>query len=176
MPRTLDAQASKSLPTVLLILLGMLAAPAVGRSQEGARLTPGARVRLQWMETTRRDRAVGRVLELRADSLALFAGPARVRAFALARLDRIDVRVPRSRVRGAARGAGLGALAGFAVGLAVATASYTGCRGQEMCGIQFIAFPPLGATAGLTLGTVVGAAWPGQRWQRVRPGQLGRER
>ncbi|MFN2564001.1 MAG: hypothetical protein ABR499_03180 [Gemmatimonadaceae bacterium] len=172
----LNAQTPRSVAAVLLILTGTFTAPAVSRGQEGARLASGAHARVQWMEATRRHRAVGTVLELRADSLALSAEPAGARMFALARLDRIDVLVARSRVRGAARGAGLGALAGFAVGLAVAAASYTGCRGQEMCGIQFIAFPPLGALAGVTLGTAAGAASPGERWQGVRPRELGRAR
>jgi hypothetical protein len=176
MARTFYRRTRRSFPTVLLILAGLFAMPAVGRGQEHTGLTPGARARVQWTETTRRHRAVGSVLDLRADSLALTTGAAGVRTFALARLDRIDVRVPRSRMRGAARGAGLGALAGFAVGLAVAGASYSGCRGQEMCGIQFIAFPPLGITAGFALGSVIGATSPGQRWQRVRPGEVGRAR
>jgi hypothetical protein len=105
---------------------------------------------------------------LRKDSLSL-ATPAAVRTFALTRLDRLEVRVRRSRARGAARGAGLGALAGFAMGLAAATVANAQCRpGDDMCGLAFIGGPTLGVAAGLTLGAVVGAVHPGDRWQRVR--------
>src|SRR3712207_2674490 len=82
---------------------------AVSQAQEDVRLAPGARVRVQWIDSMRMRGAVGTVRELRTNSLTLFVEPAGARTFALARLYRIDVRVPRSRARGAARGAGLGA-------------------------------------------------------------------
>jgi hypothetical protein len=132
-------------------------------------ISAGAHARVEWTEAQRRYRAVGTVLELRNDSLALMqlAGP---RMFGLARLERIDVRVPRSRRRGAARGAGIGALAGIAVGVAVGGYGLTQCRGEydDMCGLGMVVLPPLGAIAGLTLGAVIGGTSPGRRWQRVR--------
>jgi hypothetical protein len=89
--------------------------------------------------------------------------------FALARLDRIDVRVPRSRVRGAARGAALGALGGVLVGLAVGGYATTQCRpGDDMCGLALIGGPMLGTMAGIPFGAIIGASSPGKRWRRVR--------
>jgi hypothetical protein len=148
-----------------------LGVPSVGHSQEDTRIAQGTRVRIEWMGTTQRHRAVGTVHELRADSLVL-ADRAGVRTFALARLSRIDVRVPRSRGRGAARGAGLGALAGLAVGLAVGAYGATHCRASDMCGYGWVVGSAIGGPiVGLALGAIVGAGAPGERWQRV-----GRER
>jgi hypothetical protein len=132
-------------------------------------VSAGQRVRVEWSEAERRHRAAGTVLELRGDSLAL-AEPAGARAFALSRLERIDVRVPRSRVRGAAVGAGWGTLAGLAAGLVLGAVSYSQCSGHDddLCPLALVFAPPLGAGAGLVVGAVVGAASPGERWQRVR--------
>jgi hypothetical protein len=165
MPSTLDA---RSVPRLLLIVVGLVSSPAVGRSQEGGSFAPGARVRVHWTETAQRHRAVGRVLELRTDALVL-AQPAGPRTFALTRLDRIDVRVPRSRLHGALRGAELGTLAGLAAGLAVGALTSSQCPPtDDMCGITLLVGPVLGFGAGLTLGTVIGAVFPGEEWQRIR--------
>ena len=148
-------------------LVFLLAAPTVGRGQEDARLVTGARVRVQWMETSIRERrASGTLLEFRPDSLAL-RHRAGVRRFALARLHQIDVRVPRARGWGAARGAWVGALAGFGAGLVVGAYAAGTCDG-DMCALALIGGPILGVAAGLPLGILVGAVHPGQRWQRVR--------
>lgn len=152
---------------IVAVLAPLLAAPSVGRSQEDTRTAKGARVRVEWMQTTQRHRAVGTVHELRADSLVL-AERAGVRTFALARLSGIDVRVRRSHVRGAVRGAALGALGGLAAGLTVGGYVAATCRANDMCGLALISGPVLGVAAGLTLGTVVGAVHRGERWQRVR--------
>jgi hypothetical protein len=120
------------------------------------------------MESIRRRRAIGTVVEVRTDSLAL-AQPAGVRTFTLARLDRIDVRVPRSRGRAAVRGAPLGALTGLFVGLAVGAYEASHCRpGNDMCGLAIIGGPVIGTMAGIPFGAIIGAGSPGRRWQRVR--------
>jgi len=151
------------------LILGLpLAWPAPSLAQEEAGLAAGARVRVYWMETSIRPRrAHGKLLELRTDSLFLAerAGP---RSFAVARLHRIDVHVPRSRARGAVRGAGLGAVLGLGVGLVAGGVGAARCRNSEWCGIELIAGPVLGVTIGVPTGAVVGATHPGRRWRRVR--------
>jgi hypothetical protein len=166
------ASSPPALPRLVLLAAISALAPApcdVAVAQRPAAVSVGHRVRVHWMESIRRRRAIGTVLELRADSLAL-AQPAGLRTFAVARLDRIDVRVPRSRVRAAFRGAGLGLLAGIAVGLAVGSyAATAGCHPRnDMCGLALLGGPVLGAMAGIPLGAIVGAGSPGRRWQRVR--------
>jgi hypothetical protein len=107
------------------------------------------------------------VLEVPNDSLVVKAS-ADVWRFALVGR-RVDVRVPRSRQRGALRGAGIGALIGFTGGLAAGALAATQCaEGDELCGLGLIFFPPLGVIAGIPLGAIVGGVHPGQRWQRVR--------
>jgi hypothetical protein len=152
---------------IMTLLVLHVTAPAVGRAQPDSRLTPGARVRVQWVETpTRQRRASGTLLEFRADSLAFEEG-AGVRRLALARVARIDVRVPRSRGRAAARGAWLGTVIGFGVGLVAGGIGAATCEGSEYCGLWLVSGPLVGAMAGLPLGTLTGATNPGQRWQRV---------
>ncbi len=127
----------------------------------------GQPVRVEWIEARRRHRVVGIVLEVPNDSLVVKAS-ADVWRFALAG-SRVDVRVPRSRQRGALRGAGIGALIGFTAGLAVGALSILRCaEGDEFCGLGLIFFPPVGVIAGIPVGAIVGGVHPGQRWQRVR--------
>ena len=162
-----EAAASRSILLAAIALL-VLAPCEVAPAQRPAAISAGQRVRVHWMESIRRRRAVGTVVEVRTDSLAL-AQPAGVRTFALTRLDRIDVRVPRSRGRGAVRGAALGALTGFFVGLAVGGYGATHCRpGDDMCGLAIIGGPVIGTMAGIPFGAIIGAGSPGRRWLRVR--------
>jgi hypothetical protein len=157
--------------SVLLLSGGSLLSLAPGRvaAAQQVPVSVGQRVRVEWSEAQRRHRTAGTVLALQADSLAL-TEPAGLRTLSLARLERIDLRVPRSRPRGAAPGAGRGVGAGGGGGLAVAGASYAECprHDDDMCGLAFVFLPPMGAAAGLVLGTIIGAASPGQRWHRIR--------
>jgi hypothetical protein len=155
---------------VLLFAAGSLVsiAPSPAALAQQIPVSAGQRVRVEWEEGQRRHRAGGTVLELRGDSLAL-TEPAGARTFALARLDRIDLRVARSRPRGAARGAGLGALVGLAVGLAAGGAVLLDCGpADEYCGLGFAFLSAAGLTTGTVVGAVAGAVSPGRRWQRVR--------
>jgi hypothetical protein len=162
-----------SIPTVSVLLFAASSlvslAPCRAAPAQQIPVSAGQRVRLEWAEGQRRHRAVGTVLEARGDSLAL-TEPAGARALALADLERIDVRVPRSRALGAARGAGFGTFVGLAAGLVFGAASYAGCpRGDDdLCPLYLIFPPAIGAGAGLVAGAVIGAADPGQRWRRVR--------
>jgi hypothetical protein len=129
----------------------------------------GQNVRVEWTESRRRHREVGTVLEIRSDSLALTQA-AGARTFALAGLG-IEARVPRSRPRGAGRGAGRGALWGLGLGLAAGVTVVIQCDGNDptgMCPLALASLPIAGLTAGTLVGTVVGAVFPGRRWQRVR--------
>jgi hypothetical protein len=86
-----EVAASRS---ILLAAIALVLAPCdVALAQRPAAASAGQVVRVHWMESIRRRRAIGTVVEVRTDSLAL-AQPAGVRTFALARLDRIDVRAP----------------------------------------------------------------------------------
>ena len=94
-----------------------------------------------------------------------------VRTFALTRLDRIDVRVPRSRGRAALRGAGLGLVGGLVAGSVVGAFGASRCARHvdDMCGLGWaVGGPVVGMTFGLPLGAIIGAGSPGRRWQRVR--------
>jgi hypothetical protein len=101
--------------------------------------------------------------------IAALTEPAGVRTFALERLDRIDLRVPRSRGGGAARGAAVGALAGLALGVAVAAAVIpANCAEGENCTFGYALLAIGAATYGAMIGAIVGTFSPGRRWRRVR--------
>jgi hypothetical protein len=162
MRRMLDAKARCA-----LLLLGMTAQPTTVYCQEAAPLTPGAHVRVQWIETSNRYRRdAGTLLELRADSLAL-AQREGERRIALARVMRIDVKVPRSRGRGSARGAAIGAVVGLGLGVVGGAYNTSMCRGEEFCGVGMIVGPVVGVLAGLPLGIVFGWNSPGHRWRQA---------
>jgi hypothetical protein len=161
--------ASRSILLAAIALL-VLAPGDVTLAQRPAAVSTGQRVRVHWMESIRRRRAIGTVVEVRSDSLVL-AQPAGVRTLALARLDRIDIRVPRSRARAAVRGGGLGLLGGFVVGAAVGGYAATRCepRADDMCSFgRAVGGPVWGMMFGLPFGAIIGAGSPGRRWQRVR--------
>jgi hypothetical protein len=128
----------------------------------------GQPVRVAWIEARRQHRVVGTVLEVPNNDSLVVKAAADVWRFALAGR-RVEVRVPRSRQRGALRGAGIGALIGFAAGLAAGGLSILRCaEGDEFCGLGLIFFPPVGVIAGIPVGAIVGGVHPGQRWHRVR--------
>jgi hypothetical protein len=158
----------RSVLTLAAITVASLALCRPAPAQQTA-VSVGQRVRVQWPEAQQRRRTVGTVLEVRGDSLALTSSGGE-RRFALARLERIDVRVRRSRARGAARGAGLGTLTGFGIGLVVGALRAAGCPRQpdDYCELAILVGPVVGVAVGLPLGVVIGTGSPGERWQRVR--------
>jgi hypothetical protein len=147
-------------------LSALIPCPAVLAQQ--AAVTAGQRVRVEWSDAQRRHRAVGTVLDVRGDSLDL-TDAAGVRTLAVAGLERIDLRMPRSRSRGAARGAGVGAVVGLALGFAAGAAVIpSNCREGEDCTFGYAILASLGTSYGAMIGAIAGAFSPGRRWQRVR--------
>jgi hypothetical protein len=161
----------RSVLLLAAVLLSSLIPRPVVRGQQAA-VSAGQRVRVEWSDASRRHRKIGRVLEVRGDSLALTEG-AGVRTFAFAGLERVDVRMPRSRGEGAVRAAPIGGIVGLVAGIAVAVAFVrANCAEGEDCGLAYVVGPVYGgmggAACGGMIGAVAGALFPGRRWQRVR--------
>lgn len=149
------------------------------RAQDAAPLPVGttARIALTREATTTRnwrrdaDRWRGTIEEATADSFRLRLRDGRAYSFRwdeVASLERYDGHVSRS--AGASRGARLGALWGaFLLGGAGAVQAETCVRGCDFVGLALPVGVVLGAGAGTLVGSLIGAAAPGEHWSRVAP-------
>ena len=131
---------------------------------------PGTPIRL-WSQTPHLRRQRFTIEQVRGDTLVLrreLTRPSQGVVFVPTDgIQRLEVRVPRSRGRGAGHGAVMGGLTGLALGLVVgiagAAADNTGGEGPGSALLLLFA-PPVGFASGLLVGTVVGAVSPGERW------------
>ncbi|HUP20679.1 MAG TPA: hypothetical protein VM778_12100, partial [Gemmatimonadota bacterium] len=117
----------------------------------------------------------GRFVRLDADTLVLWTGPggstaaaATDRSFAISDLTRLDRGVPRSSWRGAGRGTLWGVLIGGLAGAGLGSVQETDCF---LCPSSKAEGAMIGSIvlggAGAVVGALVGAAWPGTRWESV---------
>ena len=150
---------------VLVILLLLTPPPLYGQS---ASLEPGMLLRVQ----ARGFDLEGNLVRLEADSLVVWTGTGSTasgpadRAIAVSDIDRLELGIPRSGWRGAGRGALWGGLAGSLLGTLIGAGMETDCflcpssRGEAVAiGAIFVG----GLGAGV--GALVGAAFPGTRWE-----------
>lgn len=144
--------------------LVVLTAP-VGAVAQGVSLPEGSTVRI-WSTSVRR--APVTLERVSADTLIVRDrfGLERV---PLSLVQRVDVKIPRSRGQGAVHGAGMGALVGAAAGALVFGYVMGSCQPQDdLCGLAVFAIPE-GAVLGLPVGAIIGTMAPGRRWKRAGP-------
>ncbi len=146
-----------------LLLASALLLPATAAAQEAS---VGDRVRV--LSPTARGAFVLR--GVRGDSLELGAlADSSTFLVPLSTIERLDVRRPRARGRGAVRGFGIGLVIGAVTGLAIGLAEGDDEEGfivftaEEKALLAGIGLGGLGGAAG----AVVGAIAPGSRWERV---------
>lgn len=114
-------------------------------------------------------RLLGTFVAADARTLVVQSGTAR-REVPLEEVRRLEVsRGERSVESGAWRGAKRGFLGGLIVGALLGVAAMSTVEGDDYVGeeVALIGFTILGTGVGTVAGTVLGAASPGERWERV---------
>lgn len=164
--------------TITFAMLLLLTTPICAQTEH--QLEVGRRLRIRTMGSRTEC-----VLEhISADTLIVSGQNGNgLQKIAFDQVDRVDVRVPRSAGWGAIRGAAIGVTIGALVGGIYAISTWddvnADCGGlTELCsntasGLRFIGVVTVFGTPPMLIGGVVGAMFPGERWQPVKlPGRI----
>jgi hypothetical protein len=125
----------------------------------------GDRVRVSWTSPPGAT-LQGELTSLRGDTLLVRRGLA-VRAVPvpLSQVQRIEVRLPRSRLEGMGRGVVIGAPIGLAGGYLLGASAEAGVdECADDCGLLKTVGAAAGLVAGSVLGALIGVTTPGGRW------------
>jgi hypothetical protein len=155
----------RRIPRLLCLAVALLAVSGgTLRAQREFPIALGSRVRVKPQgETTWH---VGRLAGVGADTIRLRScNSCAVDVYSLRSLSAVQVSVGRSaRGNTILKGTLLGLLAGLVSGWIYAELQTSKCRGEDLCGLEYLWVPYLGA-GGLVVGTLIGASFRYDDWR-----------